>query len=195
MAFGGPLREQAREDEPGPSHRPSTPRLAVVIMVGAEVSDPEAVMRMVRESEQALGPIELLVNNAGVPGPIGPIAETDPGDWWRCQEVNLRGPMLCSSAVLPGMISRRRGRIVNIASGAGTTAIPYLSAYVVSKTALIRLTEILAADVAEFGVRAFAIEPGTVRTDMAEFALESSEEGRRWMPWFRDIPRNTALMS
>jgi NAD(P)-dependent dehydrogenase (short-subunit alcohol dehydrogenase family) len=119
-------------------------------------------------------------------GPLGPIAETDPGEWWRCQEVNLRGPLLCTRAVLAGMAARRRGRIVNVASGAGTIAIPYLSAYIVSKTALIRLTEILAAEVAEHGVRTFAIEPGTVRTAMAEYALESAA-GRKWMPWFKDI--------
>src|SRR5262249_3439626 len=103
-----------------------------------------------------------------------------------CVEVNLRGPMLCSRAVLPGMIARRCGRIVNVASGAGTWAIPYLGAYVTSKTALIRLTEIVAAEVAELGIKLFAIEPGTVRTGMAEYAL-GSEEGQRWLPWLREI--------
>jgi NAD(P)-dependent dehydrogenase (short-subunit alcohol dehydrogenase family) len=156
------------------------------IAVPADVSDPEAVQRMVRYVAGALGPVDLLINNAGRAGPIGPTWEVDPGEWWRCLEVNLRGPMLCSRAVLPGMIARGGGRIVNVASGAGTFAIPHLGAYVTSKTALIRLTEILAAEVAAHGVKAFAIEPGTVRTDMAEYAL-GSEEGRRWMPWFRDI--------
>jgi NAD(P)-dependent dehydrogenase (short-subunit alcohol dehydrogenase family) len=156
------------------------------VAVPADVSVPESVEQMIRDVERALGPVGLLVNNAGVAGPIGPIAETDPGEWWRCQEVNVRGPLFCTRAVLPGMVARRRGRIINVASGAGTIAIPYLSAYVVSKTALIRLTEILAAEVAEHGVRVFAIEPGTVRTAMAEYALDS-EAGRKWMPWFKDI--------
>lgn len=155
------------------------------VAVPGDVSEPEAIGRMVHEVE-GVGPVDLLVNNAGVAGPLGPIAETDPGEWWRCQEVNLWGPLLCTRAVLAGMAARRRGRIINVASGAGTIAIPYLSAYIVSKTALIRLTEILAAEVAEHGVRAFAIEPGTVRTAMAEYALES-EAGRRWLPWFKDI--------
>jgi NAD(P)-dependent dehydrogenase (short-subunit alcohol dehydrogenase family) len=152
----------------------------------ADVSEPEAIGRMVREVERALGPVDLLVNNAGSAGPLGPVAEIDPGEWWRCQEVNVRGPLLCTRTVLAGMVARRRGRIVNVASGAGTIAIPYLSAYVVSKTALIRFTEVLAAEVAEHGVRVFAIEPGTVRTAMAEYALDS-EAGRTWLPWFRDI--------
>jgi NAD(P)-dependent dehydrogenase (short-subunit alcohol dehydrogenase family) len=156
------------------------------IAVPADVSDPEAVEQMVREVERVLGQVDLLVNNAGLAGPIGPTWEVDPGEWWRCLEVNLRGPMLCSRVVLPGMIARGCGRIVNVASGAGTWAIPHLGAYVTSKTALIRLTEIVAAEAAEHGVKVFAIEPGTVRTAMAEYALES-EAGRRWMPWFQDV--------
>jgi NAD(P)-dependent dehydrogenase (short-subunit alcohol dehydrogenase family) len=156
------------------------------ISVTADVSDPAAVERMVREVEKSLGSVDLLVNNAGLSGPIGPTWETDPDDWWRCLEVNLRGPMLCSRAVLPGMTARGRGRIVNVASGAGTFAIPYLGAYVTSKTALIRLTEILALEAGANGVRVFAIEPGTVSTTMAEYALES-EEGKRWLPWFGEI--------
>jgi len=152
----------------------------------ADASDPSAVQRMVAEVEKTLGPVEILVNCAGVSGPIGPTWETDPEDWWTCLEVNLRGPMLCSRAVLPSMIARRSGRIVNVASGAGTQAIAYLSAYVVSKTALIRLTENLDREAREYGIRLFAIEPGTVRTTMTDSALES-EQGRKWLPWMRDV--------
>ena len=156
------------------------------ISVTADVSNPGAVNRIVQEVEKSLGSVDLLVNNAGLAGPIGPTWKTDPDDWWRCLEVNLRGPMLCSRAVLPGMIARGGGRIINVASGAGTFAIPYVGAYVTSKTALIRFTEILALETAPNGIKVFAIEPGTVRTSMAEYALES-EEGRRWMPWFGEI--------
>jgi NAD(P)-dependent dehydrogenase (short-subunit alcohol dehydrogenase family) len=130
--------------------------------------------------------VDLLVNAAGLGPPIGPFADTDPEQWWRTVEVNLKGPAVWCRAVLPDMTRRRRGRIVNVASGAGTVAIPYLSAYVTSKAALIRLSEVLAAEVASAGVKVFAIEPGTVRTAMAEEAL-TSEAGRRWMGWFRDI--------
>jgi NAD(P)-dependent dehydrogenase (short-subunit alcohol dehydrogenase family) len=156
------------------------------LAVTADVSDPGAVERMVQEVERSLGPVDLLVNNAGIAGPIGPTWETDPNDWWRCLEVNLRGPMVCSRAVLPGMIARGGGRIVNVASGAGTFAIPYLGAYVTSKTALIRFTEIIALEAGQHGVIVFAIEPGTVRTAMAEYALES-DEGQRWLPWFTEV--------
>jgi NAD(P)-dependent dehydrogenase (short-subunit alcohol dehydrogenase family) len=152
----------------------------------ADVTARDGVEAAVAEVERRLGPIDLLVNNAGIGGPVGPLAESDPDEWWRCVEVNLRGPLLCSRAVLPGMVARRRGRIVNVASGAGTRAIPYFSAYVTSKAALIRLTENLAAEVKDFGIRVFAIQPGTVRTAMAEAVL-NSEEARRWMPWFADL--------
>jgi NAD(P)-dependent dehydrogenase (short-subunit alcohol dehydrogenase family) len=174
------------EDQLAETVKEITQLAARAISVAADVSDPTAVQRMVVEVEETLGSVDLLVNNAGLAGPIGPTSETDSNAWWRCLEVNLRGPMPCATAVLPGMISRGGGRIVNVASGAGTFAIPYLGAYVTSKTALIRLTEILALETAAHGVKVFAVEPGTVRTSMAEYALES-EQGRRWMPWFGEI--------
>jgi NAD(P)-dependent dehydrogenase (short-subunit alcohol dehydrogenase family) len=156
------------------------------IPVSADVSDLSSVQRMITEVEKYLGSVDLLVNNAGAAGPIGPAWETDPHDCWRCLEVNLRGPMLCSRAVLPGMIVQGGGRLVNIASGAGTFAIPYLGAYVTSKTSLIRLTEVLALETGAHGIKVFAVEPGTVRTSMAESALES-EQGRRWLPWLGEV--------
>jgi NAD(P)-dependent dehydrogenase (short-subunit alcohol dehydrogenase family) len=152
----------------------------------ADVTDRQAVEQAVDEVGRRLGPIDLLVNNAGQGRPFGPLAEVDPDEWWRCVEVNLRGPMLCSHLVLHGMIARRRGRIINVVSGAGTRAIPALSAYVTGKAALIRLTENLATEVKSQGITVFAMQPGTVRTAMAQDALES-EEGRRWLPWLQEI--------
>jgi NAD(P)-dependent dehydrogenase (short-subunit alcohol dehydrogenase family) len=152
----------------------------------ADVTDRTAVESAVAAVGQTLGPIDLLVNNAGIGEPVGPLAEADPDEWWRCLAVNLRGPLLCSRAVLPGMLARGSGRIVNVASGAGTRAIPNLSAYVTSKAALIRLTENIAAEVRGAGVRVFAVQPGTVRTAMTE-ALLHSEGARRLLPWFPTI--------
>jgi NAD(P)-dependent dehydrogenase (short-subunit alcohol dehydrogenase family) len=152
----------------------------------ADVTDRAAVESAVAVVGRTFGPIDLLVNNAGVGGPVGPLAEADPGEWWRCVEVNLRGPLLCCRAVLPGMLARGSGRIVNVASGAGTRAIPNLSAYVTSKAALLRLTENLAAEVQRAGVRVFSIQPGTVRTAMAEAVLHSAE-ARRLLPWLAEV--------
>lgn len=143
---------------------------------------------MVAEIEDAVGPVDLLVNNAGQFGPVGPLAATDPDDWWRALEVNLRGPLHCARTVLPGMLSRSHGRIVNVSSGAGFAAIPMLSAYVVSKTALYRLSENLAAETREHGVTVFAIDPGLVRTAMSEAALSCGEPSVE--NWFKDAFAN-----
>jgi NAD(P)-dependent dehydrogenase (short-subunit alcohol dehydrogenase family) len=156
------------------------------LAIPADVAAPGEVEQAVREVVRSFGPVQVLVNCAGLAGPIGPTWETDPAAWWRCVEVNVRGPMLCSHAVLPRMIAAGGGRIINIASGAGTRAIPYLSAYVTSKAALIRFTENLASEAAPHGVKVFAIEPGTVRTSMAESVLQSGE-GQRFLPWLAEI--------
>ena len=151
-----------------------------------DVTDQRTVQQMVAEVEQTFGAVDLLVNNAGVITPLGPIWEVDAEAWWRCLDINLRGSFLCTKAVLPNMIARRQGRILNMASGAGLEAFAYVSAYVTSKTALIRFTENVAVETQVYGLSAFAIEPGTVRTDMSEY-LYNSEAGQQWVPWFRQI--------
>lgn len=151
-----------------------------------DVTDWDATQQIMAEIKAAVGPIDVLVNNAGVSGPIGPVVETDPLDLWRAIEINLRGPINWTRAVLPQMTERKRGRIINVASGAGTVGIPYMAGYVTSKSALIRFTEVLAQEVKDDGVQIFAIEPGTVKTAMAMYALESPA-GRRWIPWYRNI--------
>jgi NAD(P)-dependent dehydrogenase (short-subunit alcohol dehydrogenase family) len=144
------------------------------------VTDAAAVTRIF----QQIGSVDLLVNNAGMVGPIGPFWETDVDAWWRVMDVNVRGAMLCTRAVLPLMIARRTGRVVNVVSGAIPAA--HLSAYMTSKSALVRATECLAAEAAPHGVALFALAPGTVRTRMSTHSVES-DEGRRWIPWFRRI--------
>jgi len=136
--------------------------------------------------ERELGAVDLLVNNAGLLGPLGPFVESYVEDWWRTFDTNLRAQALCAHRVLPSMIARKQGRIVNIASGAGARMLPYYSAYVTSKTALIRFSECLAAEVKPHGVSVFAMAPGTVRTAMTEQSLHSYE-GKTWLPWFRRI--------
>ena len=96
------------------------------VAVPTDVAHRPAVDALVAEVERRLGPVDVLVNNAGIGGPFGPFADTDPDAWWRCLEVNLRGPALCARAVLPGMLLRRRGRIINVTSSLGNGAEPRL---------------------------------------------------------------------
>jgi len=152
----------------------------------SDVTSTDAMRAAMGAAERALGPIDLLVNSAGAIKPFGPIWENDPAEWWRTMEVNVRGPALCSQLVLPGMVARRRGRIVNVTSGAGGIGMPYYTSYVTSKAALMRLTECIALETKAHGVAVFAISPGTVRTKMTEYSL-GSPEGQTWLPWFRQI--------
>jgi NAD(P)-dependent dehydrogenase (short-subunit alcohol dehydrogenase family) len=113
--------------------------------------------------------IQLLVNNAGMAGPPGPEWETDPDEWWRIFEVNVRGPYFCCREAIPHMAARGGGRIVNVASGAAyLPAGPSDAAYGASKAALHRFSEILAEQAREAGVHVFSISPGLVRTSMTE---------------------------
>lgn len=155
------------------------------VAIAADVSDAQEVTALVKSAEQKLGPIDLLVNNAAVAGPAGPTWESDPQAWWQCQEVNLRGPFLCCHAILPGMIERKKGRIINVASAAGTVSVPYLSAYVTSKAALIRFTETLAFEVRPHGISVFAMHPGAVQTPMNEELL--AKAGKQWRPWLEYV--------
>jgi len=140
----------------------------------ADVTDQAAVESVVAEAERSLGAISLLVNSAGVLGPVGVMWEVDPEEWWRCIEVNLRGAFLYARAVLPRMIERRKGRIVSIASIAALVPVPDASAYGSSKAALVRFSESLAMEVAEFGIGVFSIDPGNVPTGMHSFLAGSS---------------------
>ena len=150
------------------------------------VTDRPAVERAIKQIEKELGPVDLLVNSAATNDPVGPLWEVDPDDWWQCQNINLRGPVLLIRAVLPGMIKRGRGRIVNITSGAYSVTLPYLSAYMVSKIALTKLTETLAVELQEHGISVFATEPGVVKnTTLNDNCL--TEKNEKWMPWFKDV--------
>jgi len=141
-----------------------------------DVSRRDDVEAWVRRVEEELGPVDLLVDNAGIESAAGPLWEQDPDAWWHVFEVNVLGTMLCCRAVLPGMVERRSGRIVNIGSGgsylpvqAGSIALG--TAYGPSKAALGRFGELLAAQVWDLGVRVFVISPGLVRTAMTEAAF------------------------
>lgn len=143
----------------------------------ADLSDPEAAATAVDKLRHELGPVDLLVNNAGVSGPVGPAWTVPEVDWWRAVEVNLRGVTLCSRLVLPEMVGRRRGRIVNLTSQAGVFRWPMSSAYSVSKAAVIKLTENLGYETRRYGISVFSVHPGILPIGLSEPALASTALG------------------
>ena len=142
-----------------------------------DASNPQDVEHIVSQVTKDLGPIDLLVNNAGISGPGGPFIEWDPEDWWRVQEVNLRGPMLFMRQVLPGMVERKRGNVFNVGSYAAIFNLPGNAAYGVSKAALARLTDAVAPELEGTGVNLYCLSPGLVETDMT-----------RDVPFLKEIP-------
>ena len=134
--------------------------------IAADVSAPEDITAAVRQVTDRLGPLDILVNNAGISGvgPPKPAVDTPLEEWETTLAVNVTAPFLFSQAVLPGMIERERGLIVNIASMAGILCLPGRVSYAASKAALISLTKTLAVEAGASGVRINAVCPGWVDT-------------------------------
>jgi NAD(P)-dependent dehydrogenase (short-subunit alcohol dehydrogenase family) len=138
---------------------------AAAFAVAGDVSSEVDVARLVAEHERALGPADVLVNDAGILE-RGLVEELSPARWRATLEVNLTGPFLCARAVVPGMKARRRGRIVNVASISGTLGTPAASAYNASKWGVIGFTKCLAEELREHGEQCLAVSPGSVDTAM-----------------------------
>ena len=139
--------------------------------VAGDVTDQHSVDHAIHGVEHEFGPVDLLVSNAGVPGPFGPLWEVDPDEWWYAQAVHIRAPMLLMRRVLPGMIARGRGRVVCISAKAARIVAPYMSAYCTGKIAQNRVVAEAAAELAGTGVAVFAIDPGFVFTQLARETL------------------------
>lgn len=153
------------------------------IAVAGDVTQRADVERVKRETEARLGPVSLLVHNAGVPWPFGPVWYVDPERWWQAQSVHVLGAMLYIHAFVPGMVERGGGRVIIVASAAGTGARPYLSGYATAKATQIRLTEHLAMEGREHNVYAFVIQPGNVVTELSELTM-GDPDAQRWLPGF-----------
>lgn len=134
--------------------------------VAVELTDEHAVRQAAEATEARHGRVDVLVNNAGITGGNAPTWELPPGTWRRVIEVNLVAPYLVASALIPGMIGRGYGRIVNIASVAGKEGNPNASHYSASKAGLIGLTKSLGKELARHGVLVNCVCPAAARTDL-----------------------------
>jgi acyl-CoA synthetase (AMP-forming)/AMP-acid ligase II/NAD(P)-dependent dehydrogenase (short-subunit alcohol dehydrogenase family) len=142
----------------------------------ADVTDQAATAAAVAELRERLGPVDVLINNAGVHGPLGPMWDADPADWWRTLEINLRGVYALTRIVLPDMIAAGHGRILNITSNAGTYRWPLVSAYATSKAAVVKLTENLAAETRRHSVSVLSVDPGLLPIGLTEPMLNSTQD-------------------
>jgi len=128
------------------------------------VADPESIERYFAAAQAALGPIDILINNAGIDGPTAPVAEADLAAWDLVQAVNLRGPFLCARTVLPSMIERGSGVILTISSVHETIPWAGHAAYCSAKAGVAMLTRTLALEMQDNGVRVLGLAPGAIRT-------------------------------
>ena len=141
-----------------------------------DVSNWDMVEWAAQQIEHTLGPVDMLINNAGVLDPLGKLWATDPEQWGRLIDINLSGAYYCMRAVLPGMIRRGHGVIVNISSGAAASATPGWSAYAASKAGLEHLTRCLVVDLKDAPVRAYALRPGLIDTRMQEVLRSTTDD-------------------
>jgi NAD(P)-dependent dehydrogenase (short-subunit alcohol dehydrogenase family) len=176
-------------------------RGAVVAEVGrsaprfrADVSDPAEVARLKQQVEDELGTPQILVNAAGIFGPVEPLGRSDPERWIETVMVDALGPYLTCRAFVEGMVEQGWGRIVNVTSAASLHPPGTLgSAYATAKVALNQLTRHLAAELDGIGVTANVIHPGDVKTDMwadirdqAERLGPDGEPLRQWVAWVEE---------
>jgi len=151
------------------------------VAVAGDVTKRGDVVRVVQTAEKKFGGTTILINNAGLAGPYGPVGIVDPDAWWAAQQVHVLAPMLFMTAVIPGMIARRAGRIILISSPRSHKLTANLSAYSFGKAAQNRLAELVANEGKPHGVTAFALDPGSIMTDMADETM-NSPDAQRWVP-------------
>lgn len=153
---------------------------AEVLAVAADVSRETEVERLVRETVERFGRIDVLVNNAGLLGPRVGVEDYPEDEWRRVIDANLTGPYLVSKAAIPHL--SEGGSIINVVSGVSVEGRAQWGAYSVSKFGVEGLTQILASELAERGIRVNAVDPGGMRTDMRAAAYPEEDPQTRITP-------------
>ena len=149
---------------------------AEVLITPTDVTDVDQVERLVEVTVGHFSNIDILVNNAGIAGPLGHLEDNDLSAWLSVIQVNLFGVYLCCRAVVPVMRQNNSGRIVNLSGAGATNAWANMSAYCSSKAAVVRLTEVLALELAETDITVNALGPGSVHTQMWDEMTDAAAE-------------------
>jgi len=148
----------------------------VVVATKADVSREEDVRRLTAEAFAAFGRVHILVNNAGVYGPMGSIDQVDWAEWVRAIEINIYGSVLPIRAILPHFREHRYGKVIQLSGGGATTPLPRITAYAAAKAAIVRLAESVALDVKEDGIDVNSIAPGALNTRMMSELIAAGPE-------------------
>jgi len=147
-----------------------------VVAQAGDVSSQDQMHELFRRTEQEIGLVDVLVNNAGVYGPKGPSELVDLEEWSRALEINLLGTFIPSRFAIAQMKQKGRGKIINLSGGGATNPLPRLSVYAASKAAVVRLTETLAEELREFSIAVNAIAPGALNTRFLDEVLRAGPE-------------------
>jgi NAD(P)-dependent dehydrogenase (short-subunit alcohol dehydrogenase family) len=151
--------------------------------IAGDVTSREDVLRVKQETEKRFGTATVVVHNAGVPWPFGPVWHVDPDRWWEAQAVHVRGAMLYLNTFVPGMIEHGGGRCIVISSTASQAVRPNLSGYAVAKHAQNRLVEHLAEEGRPHNIFAWAVHPGSVFTGISIETI-SDPDAQHYLPGF-----------
>jgi 3-oxoacyl-[acyl-carrier protein] reductase len=172
VARGEELLQQVRQELEALATQPGQR----VHALRGDVSDPASCAAVVEQAQSLLPNLTILVNNAGVYGPIGPIEDVAWDEWVAAIQVNLFGTVLMCREVIPLMRSRGYGKIINLSGGGATAPLPRFSAYAASKVAIVRLTETFAEELRDAHIDVNAIAPGALNTRLLDQVLEAGPE-------------------
>jgi NAD(P)-dependent dehydrogenase (short-subunit alcohol dehydrogenase family) len=143
----------------------------IVCSLTGDVSRTEDCQEWVEEALRRFGQVDILINNAGIYGPIGRIEENDWNEWLQALQINLLGTVQMCRAVLPHMRERKYGKIINLSGGGATAPLPNFSSYAASKAAVVRFTETLAAEARDDHIDVNSVAPGALNTRLLEQVL------------------------